>query len=357
MTEAAWHIDLRPDHCVVVRDVLQRHVPDRKVLAFGSRATWTAKDYSDLDLAILGDGPLSLDAMSALAEGFSESDLPFKVDLVDWARVEGTFRDTIRRDGVVVQAPARCSDAVGRTGTPESVCERAERENVVLVGRGQYVGSERRDMPFGDAVMLNPPVYLERGRTYPFVDMAAVNSGFRCAHATKRREYSGGGSRFQDGDTLMARITPCLENGKIARYCASNTSEAAHGSTEFIVIRGRPGVTNTEFTYYLTHWEEVRSYAIDQMTGTSGRQRVPADSLHYLTVPIPALPEQRAIAHILGTLDDKIELNRRMNKTLEAMARTIFTDWFVDFGPVRAKMEGRARPTLPPNCGTCYPMH
>ena len=85
----------------------------------------------------------------------------------------------------------------------------------------------------------------------------------------------------------------------------------------------------------------VRNFAISQMTGTSGRQRVPAESLAHLTVRIPPLPEQRAIAHILGTLDDKIELNRRMNETLEAMAQATFKDWFVDFGPVRAKVEGR----------------
>jgi type I restriction enzyme S subunit len=77
------------------------------------------------------------------------------------------------------------------------------------------------------------------------------------------------------------------------------------------------------------------------MTGTSGRQRVPPEALDHLTVPLPPLPEQRAIAHILGTLDDKIELNRRMSETLEAMARALFKAWFVDFEPVRAKLEGR----------------
>ena len=79
------------------------------------------------------------------------------------------------------------------------------------------------------------------------------------------------------------------------------------------------------------------------VTGTSGsHQRVrPQDVLSIRTL-LPPLPEQRAIAHILGTLDDKIELNRRMNETLEAMARALFKDWFIDFGPTRAKAEGRA---------------
>jgi len=203
------------------------------------------------------------------------------------------------------------------------------------------MAGEWRELPFSEAVQINPPVRLERGKKYPFVDMGALNPGARSAFATEEREFSGGGSRFEHGDTLMARITPCLENGKIARFCALQGSGVGHGSTEFIVIRGRPGVTHTDFAYYLTLWEGVRGYAISHMTGTSGRQRVPTDCLQHLTVPIPPLPEQRAIAHILGTLDDKIELNRRMSKTLEAMARALFKAWFVDFEPVRAKMEGR----------------
>ena len=217
-----------------------------------------------------------------------------------------------------------------------------------------------RELTFSEAVFINPPVRLERGCHYPFVDMSAVSPEFRCAYANEEREFSGSGSRFQHGDVLMARITPCLENGKIARFCASESSQVAHGSTEFIVIRGRPSVTHTDFAYYLTLWEEVRGYAISHMTGTSGRQRVPTDSFDHLTVPIPPLPEQRAIAHILGTLDDKIELNRRMSETLEQMARALFKAWFVDFEPVRAKMEGRWRrgeslPGLPTHLYDLFP--
>ena len=207
----------------------------------------------------------------------------------------------------------------------------------------RFVGGEWRDMPFSESVQVNPKVSLEKGKLYPYVDMAAIDSNSRNAYAPMQRKYSGGGSRFCNGDTLMARITPCLENGKIARFTPTDLSAntPAHGSTEFIVLRGWSNITDTEFVYYLTQWNEVHNYAIDQMTGTSGRQRVPTDCFDHLLISVPPLPEQRAIAHILGTLDDKIELNRRMNETLEAMARTLFKSWFVDFDPVRAKMEGR----------------
>jgi len=224
----------------------------------------------------------------------------------------------------------------------------------------QAMAGKWRELPFSEAVLINPPVRLERGKRYPFVDMDALNPGARSAFATEEREFSGGGSRFEHGDTLMARITPCLENGKIARFCARQGSGVGHGSTEFIVIRERPGVTHSDYAYYLTLWEGVRGYAISHMTGTSGRQRVPINCLQHLTVPIPPLPEQRAIAHILGTLDDKIKLNRRMSETLEAMARALFKAWFVDFEPVRAKMEGRwqrgqSLPGLPAHLYDLFP--
>ncbi|HON93912.1 MAG TPA: restriction endonuclease subunit S [Sedimentisphaerales bacterium] len=192
-------------------------------------------------------------------------------------------------------------------------------------------------MPFDQAVQVNPTVCLERGSVYPFVDMQAVDPGSRSVGPSELREFKGGGSRFINGDTLMARITPCLENGKIARYAASKAEEVGHGSTEFIVIRGRPNVTDNGFAYYLTKWDGVRQYCISQMTGSSGRQRVPTSALSHCEVTIPPLKEQQAIACILGALDDKIELNRRMNRTLEEMARAIFKSWFVDFDPVRAK--------------------
>lgn len=198
-------------------------------------------------------------------------------------------------------------------------------------------GSGWKSLPFNQAVQINPSVPLVKGQIYPFVDMQAIDSTSRTVGPSEFREFKGGGSRFSLGDTLMARITPCLENGKIARFRGQANETVAHGSTEFIVIRGREGITDNDYAYYLTRWDGVRGYAISQMTGSSGRQRVPTDSFEHLDISLPPLPEQRVVAHVLGTLDDKIELNRRMNDTLEAMARALFQSWFVDFDPVRGK--------------------
>jgi type I restriction enzyme S subunit len=96
-------IDIPPDHWAVVREILRKHVPQHEVWAFGSRATWKAKAFSDLDLAVITDEPLSLDVSAGLRDAFSESDLPWRVDVVDWARTRTSFRDVIARDKVVVQ--------------------------------------------------------------------------------------------------------------------------------------------------------------------------------------------------------------------------------------------------------------
>ncbi|MHB1286754.1 MAG: restriction endonuclease subunit S [Leptospirales bacterium] len=309
-------IDIRPDHLKIVEEILEKYVPDREVWAFGSRATGKAKDTSDLDLAVIGETPLDFQTLAALRDAFSESNIPYRVDVVGWAAIGETFREIIRKDKVVIH-----KDITNGLGTEGFV-------------------RNYQELPFSHAVLVNPRTNLIRGKVYPFVDMATVSSDSHCVRTTEYRLFQGNGSKFAVGDTLMARITPCLENGKIARFCAEHGA-VGHGSTEFIVIRGRKGFTENDYAYYLTKWDNVRNYAISQMTGTSGRQRVQTGAFDHLLVSIPSLPEQRAIAHILCTLDDKIELNRCMNETLEAMAQAIFKSWFVDLDPVRAKIEGR----------------
>jgi type I restriction enzyme S subunit len=99
-------IDIRPDHWEIVRSILQKHVPQHEVWAFGSRATWSAKPYSDLDLAVITRHGLPLKTIADVSDDFSESDLPWKVDVVDWASTREPFRKIIERDKVVVQFAA-----------------------------------------------------------------------------------------------------------------------------------------------------------------------------------------------------------------------------------------------------------
>jgi len=183
-----------------------------------------------------------------------------------------------------------------------------------------------------DLVEINPPIKLVKGKEYPFVSMDVINPGKKIVEAKEYRNFSGGGSRFQNNDTLFARITPCLENGKISQVRHLD-GEVGFGSTEFLVFRGKQGITDTEFVYYFVTNHSFRLKAIQLMVGTSGRQRVDHKKLSDEVFTIPPLPIQRRIAEILGSLDDKIELNRRMNETLEQMAMALYKHWFVDFGP------------------------
>ena len=98
-------IDVTPGQWTIVRGILLKHVPDCEVWAFGSRTQGSAKPFSDLDLAIVSEQPLSLDLYAALRDDFSESDLPWKVDVVDWASTSNVFRAIIERDKVVLQIP------------------------------------------------------------------------------------------------------------------------------------------------------------------------------------------------------------------------------------------------------------
>ena len=99
-------------------------------------------------------------------------------------------------------------------------------------------GEGWRTMPFDEAVHVNPPVPVTRGTFYPFVDMQAVNPASRSVGPSERREFTGGGSRFIGGDTLMARISPGLDNRKSARFAPDDDQKMRPGSTEFTVIRG-----------------------------------------------------------------------------------------------------------------------
>ena len=164
-----------------------------------------------------------------------------------------------------------------------------------------------RRLPFSAAVEINPRRTVARGTLAPFVDMAALPAETRKVRPCRVKPIGSGGPRFANGDTLFARITPCTENGKTGLIDFLPGEEVAAGSTEFIVLGPRPDFTLPEFVYYLAKNPAFRSFAISQMRGTSGRQRVPTSVFDEFEVGLPPLPEQRKIAAILSSVDDAIE--------------------------------------------------
>ncbi len=142
----------------------------------------------------------------------------------------------------------------------------------------------------------------------------------------------------EDGENLRTRSTPVAFMAR-GKFWVNNHAHAVRGN----------GHTDTRFLMYALAATDISGY----LTGSTMPKLTQAN-MNRIRVLTPPLPEQRAIAHILGTLDDKIELNRRMNATLESMARALFKSWFVDFDPVRAKAEGRD-PGLPKHIAELFP--
>ncbi|MBC6437824.1 MAG: restriction endonuclease subunit S [Rhodobacteraceae bacterium] len=208
-------------------------------------------------------------------------------------------------------------------------------------------------MKLTEIINFNPATRLSKGANLPFIDMATLPTFGREIPSFEIREFNGSGSKFQNGNTLLARITPCLENGKGGMVRELPGDGTGYGSTEFIVMRARREADST-FVYYLSRLPDFRNFSIHQMTGTSGRQRVAWQSLQNFEIAELSCNERGDIASLLGSLDDKIALNRRMNETLQGMARALFRDWFVDFGPTRAKMNG-TRPYLAPDLWALFP--
>lgn len=189
--------------------------------------------------------------------------------------------------------------------------------------------NERNPYKLSDVVQFNPAERLSKGAIAKKVAMEHLQPFTRAISGYELAVYSGG-SKFRNGDTLMARITPCLENGKTAYVSFLDNGEVGFGSTEYIVFRSIEGVTDSKFVYYFVTSPWFRNIAIKSMVGSSGRQRVQQSVLENLEVNIPPLEEQKRIAAILGALDDKIELNRRINANLEEQAQALFKSWFVD---------------------------
>ena len=444
MSSTTPRVDLRPDHWEIVRNVLRQHFPMRRVVAFGSRATWTAKEYSDLDLAILGEEPLPLDAVAAMAEGFRESDLPFKVDVVVWANINDHLRDIILLNAVDVQtpkagpastfAPSSAADRLHLSASHRRVLEGLLHEHlpdVEVWAYGSRVNGRCHDGSDLDLVMRGPGLEnvpaqqladfadAVRDSTIPFLvearDWARLPERFRREIEGHHAVLSGPLVRSVEWPTLTLRDAgvqlidcvhktpaaqesgypyigiPQMKSGRLDFESARKIShedfvdwtKKAKAQPHDVILsrRTNPGVTaidrrGTEFALgqnlvllradgsrvdpAFLKWL-VRSPAWWREIGKFINVGAVFDSLRCADVPnfelpIPPRAAQLRIAEILDSLDDKIELNRRMNETLEAMARALFKSWFVDFEPVRAKIAGRDV-GLPRDIADLFPDH
>ena len=189
--------------------------------------------------------------------------------------------------------------------------------------------SEWQTVRTADFMDFNPRLSIKKGTVATKISMDKLRPFTKAVPSVEQAEFSSG-TKFANGDTIMARITPCLENGKTAFVDCLRENEIAFGSTEFIVLRAKPGVSDPQFVYYLATSPEFRNVAIKSMVGSSGRQRVQQPVLENLELTVPKLPEQEKIGRFLAELDDKIALNERVNDNLQQQLAAIFRKWFID---------------------------
>ena len=173
-----------------------------------------------------------------------------------------------------------------------------------------------RTIRAAEFVEFNPRLSIKKGAVATKIAMDKLQPFTKKIPTTEQAEFTGG-SKFCNGDTIMARITPCLENGKTAFVDVLDDGEIAFGSTEFIVMRAREGISDPQFVYYLATSPAFRNIAIKSMVGSSGRQRVQQGVLDELELIVPPLTEQKQIGNFLAALDQKIAHNNQINYNLQ----------------------------------------
>ena len=185
----------------------------------------------------------------------------------------------------------------------------------------RLVESELGEIPAGWGVKeleqlaeLNPREAMKRGTPAPYLNMAALPTSGANPSETVLREFTSG-TRFRNRDTLLARITPCLENGKTAFVQSLPEDTVGWGSTEFIVMRAIPPIPS-EYTYLLARDPTFRAHAIQSMTGTSGRQRARTESLAPYPLPYPPANVWSAFGLLSERMFARIELRRKENEAL-----------------------------------------
>jgi type I restriction enzyme S subunit len=315
-------IDITPRERKTLDAYFARYIPGVEVWAYGSRVKWTARPDSDLDLVVFSK-PEQSARVAELKDALAESDLPFRVDLHVWDEVPESFREIIRREYVVVDWNKKNDIPLLKTWRDVAIEAIADR---IAMG------------PFGSDIKTDN--FREKG--VPVIRGCNLGSGRFCPEgfvyvSEKKADELINANAFPDDIVITHRGTlgqvGIIPRNLYPRYIVSQSQ---------MKIACRRDVVDPAFLYYFFVSPSGR-FALLCNTSQTGVPAIsrPVTSIKSIHLSLPPLSEQKAIAAILGALDDKIELNRKMNATLEAMAQALFKSWFVDFDPVRAKSEGR----------------
>ena len=319
-------IDITAGQRKTILTLLQRHLPGTEAWVYGSRAKWTSRPQSDLDLVVFAT-PEQRRGVGNLREAFEESDLPFRVDLFVWDEVPETFLEQIEAEHAVL------------AGVPTP--SMSGKSRIAGEWRSINLGRVCTKIGSGATPRGGKDVYLSSG-TYSLIrSQNVLNSGFHhdgLAYISEQHASELASVEVLNGDVLLnitgdsvaraCQVAPCVLPARVNQHVA--------------IIRPDPDELDPRFLRYYLVSSQMQAKLLSWASSGGTRNALTKGMIESFDVPAPQdIDEQRAIVNILGTLDDKIEVNRRMNETLEAMVRALFKSWFVDFNPVRAKAEGR----------------
>jgi predicted nucleotidyltransferase len=294
----------------IIIETITTYAPDCDVLAFGSRYKWTAKDSSDLDLAFVGKEKLGIAKRARIEAAFEASNLPYRVDVVDYNSISNAFRAVV-------------------DGGNEQIYRKSEASR------------KWRKVRLGDICKINEQVYLASEK-WPFVNYLDTRSITRnhideIRHIVAGKDALPGRARHKvtSGDIIYSTVQPNRRHYGILKDVRPNMLVSADFAV--ITVDGVAATSNFIY-YYLTQDNRVNSLqAIGEQSALSYSSIRPSD-IEDLEVLLPPMSEQIEIERILRALDDKIESNAMTNLCLASAAGLLFKEWFVDHGPLSGEM-------------------
>ena len=331
----AERLHLAPGHREMLECLLHEHLPDVEVWAYGSRVSGRSHDGSDLDLVLRAHGLRRIEGarLAGFREALRQSNLPFLVEARDWARLPPRFHRVIEREHVVL---------VGE-----------ELENCAACTWPKSTLGDLIDLRLSSVDKKTKPT--ERPvRLCNYLDVYKnqfIHSGLDFMNGTATaREISN--CTLRSGDVVITKDSEKHDDIGVPALVREDIPDLVCGY-HLAILRSASSNIDGAYLFYALNTHEAQKQFHSYANGVT-RFGLRKSDIGLIEIPLPPLSEQRAIGDVLGVLDERIEVHRRMNETLEAMAQALFKDWFIDFGPTRAKTAGH-KPYLPKPLWNLFP--
>jgi predicted nucleotidyltransferase len=286
-------IDLNPVDLETVKSILRQYIPQQEVWAFGSRVRWTARERSDLDLAVHPSEPLAPGLLADLKEAFELSDLPMKVDIVDWSRITPAFQEIIRADYIPIQSSREVDD--WRTVRLGDICE---------IHDGPHATPPKTAE---GPIFLRVSNLVEGRLDLREVEHVSLEDFEKCTRGVTPRA----------GDLVFPYETRLGEAALIPEGLVCCLGRRMG------LLRAHPDRVDPRFLLYAFLGPDFQQTIRSRTIRGSTVDRISLGEMGGLPIRLPSLLQQQAIARILGALDDRIEINRRASDILGALRDTL----------------------------------